>query len=55
MLTMVRSDPWAFTDEHGDRRANPVRIDQLLITHSDAKGETVDYFEVPMDQLPADD
>ena len=28
--------------------------DQWLITLTDAKGETVAYHEIPMDQLPAD-
>jgi hypothetical protein len=53
-LTIVRANHPAFTDEHGARRSNPARIDQLLITLTDTKGETVAYLEVPMDQLPAD-
>ena len=43
-----------FTDEHGARRGDLVRIDQLLITLADARGETVCYLEVPMDLLSAD-
>jgi hypothetical protein len=53
-LTIVRANHPAFTDETGARRTNPIRIDQLLITLTDAKGETVGYFEVPMERLPAD-
>ena len=54
-LTIVRANHPAFTDEEGSRRANPVRIDQLLITLTDVKGETISYFEVPMDRLPANE
>jgi hypothetical protein len=53
-LTIVRANHPAFTDEQGARQSNPVRIDQLLITISDAAGETVCYLGVPMQQLPAD-
>jgi hypothetical protein len=54
-LTIVRANHPTFIDEHGARRSNLVRIDQLLITLTDAKGETVAFFELPMDQLPADE
>jgi hypothetical protein len=54
-LTLVRANHPAFTDESGARRSNPVRIDQLLITLTDAAGETVAYLELPMNQLPPDE
>jgi hypothetical protein len=47
-LTIVRANHPAFTDETGQRRSNPVRVDQLLITFAGAKGETVTHLEVPM-------
>jgi hypothetical protein len=53
-LTIIRSNHPAFTDEHGARRSNPVRIDQLLIMLSDATGETVCSLEVAMERLPVD-
>jgi hypothetical protein len=34
---IVRANHPAFTDAHGARRANPVRIGQLLITLTDAQ------------------
>jgi hypothetical protein len=39
---------------HGARRSSPVCVDQLLVTLTDANGETVTYLEVPMERLPAD-
>ena len=49
-LTIVRANHPSFTDEQGGRWANPVRTDQLLITLTDAKGEVISYFEVPMEE-----
>jgi hypothetical protein len=52
-LTIVRASHPAFTDETGARRANPVRLDQLLITLTEATGEEVTALQVPMNRLPA--
>ena len=54
-LTIVRASHWSFVDEVGQRHSDPKRIDQLLITLTDATGETVAYLEVPMEQLPVDE
>ncbi len=51
-LTVVRADQWSFTDESGNRRVNPVRVDSILINVTNTKGETVGYAAIPMDQLP---
>ena len=54
-MTIVRANHWQLTDEGGRRTASPVRIEQLLITLTDAKGEVVCYVELPMDRLPANE
>ena len=53
-LTIVRANHWGFGDDVRHRTGSPKRIDQLLITLTDANGENVAYLEVPMDQLPPD-
>jgi hypothetical protein len=53
-LAIVRAKHWRMSDYAGKRSASPV-ADQLLITLTDARGERVGYFELPMDQLPADE
>ena len=54
-LTIVPANRWAFGDNVHLRTGSPKRIDQLLITLTDANGEEGCYFELPMDQLPADE
>jgi hypothetical protein len=53
--TIVRANHWAFGDDVRHRTGSPKRIDQFLITLCDAKGEVISYFEIPMEQLPADE
>jgi hypothetical protein len=36
-------------------RTRLARLDRLLITRTDAEGETVAYLEVQMERLPADE
>ena len=54
-LTIVWANHWAFRDDNRHRTGSPKRIDQLLITLTHAKGEVISYFEIPMQQLPADE
>ena len=54
-LTVVRANHWAFGEDVRHRTGSPKRIDQLLITLRDAKGEVITYIELPMDQLPPDE
>jgi hypothetical protein len=51
-LTIVRANYWAFGDDDRRRTGSPKRIDQLLITLTDANGEEVCYFELPMERVP---
>jgi hypothetical protein len=53
-LAFARANHPAFTDEHGSRRVNPIRLEQLLITPTDAKGETICSLELAMERLPPD-
>ena len=54
-LTIVRANHWAFGDNVRHRTGSPKRIDQLMITLTDATGEAVCSLELPMDRLPADE
>jgi hypothetical protein len=53
-LSIIRANHWRMTGDDGRRLATPIATDQLLITITNATGERVGYFEVPMDQLPPD-
>jgi hypothetical protein len=54
-LSLIRDNMWKLYDDQDQRLVNPVLVDTLIITLTNAKGEQVCWHQMPMQTLLGDD
>jgi hypothetical protein len=50
-LSLIRDNVWKLYDDQGQRLVNPVLVDSLIVTLTNATGEHVCWHQVPMNAL----